>query len=231
MIKIAGLDISKNSTGCTKFFLDDELKMTDHVNYLGFTTTKKHEFESSTESRVIHYRKDQFKDSFQKNYWFKDRILNFIAECDFVAIEGYAYQGKGDVFDIAEFTSLIKNSIYDLGIKMRIYDPNSIKMFTVKGNADKLDMYEAMKKYDKSATGFDLSLLPVVEEKHRKKGVSPTSDIVDSYFIARLLWQELKLRKGLQRLKELPEETIRVFNRVSEAYPTNILDQDFISKE
>lgn len=231
MIKIAGLDLSKNSSGISKFVLNEELEMDGAPTYIGFSTTKKNEKELMSGSRVFHYKKEWFKNGFEKNYWFRDRILDFVKDCEYVAIEGYAYAGKGEVFDISEFTSTIKNSLYDLGIKMRIYDPNSIKMFAVKGNADKLDMYEAILKMKDSLTCFDMSDLPIVDEKHRKKGVSPTSDIVDSYFIARLLWQELKLRKALVKLKDLPEAVIRVFNRVTDSQPVNILDQDFISKE
>ena len=70
-------------------------------------------------------------------------ILRFVGDCDYVALEGYAYGASGNNFDIGEFVGYIKTMIYLAHIPMRIYDPNSIKKFaTGRGVADKLTMYE-----------------------------------------------------------------------------------------
>jgi hypothetical protein len=223
-MKICGLDLSMNSSGITKFILDDDLNII-HKDYIGFSTTKK-----LHSDKIYHYKKDEFVDELDKNIWFKNLISQFIMNSDYVAIEGYSYGSFGINFEIGEFCGLIKHHLYEnsKNTKIRIYDINTIKLFgTGKGSADKLDMYEAFLKSDDK---YDISNLPIVEEKHRKKGISPTSDVVDSFHICKLLLTELKLRRGLIHLKELDEKMIMVFNRTTKAHPTNILATDFLYK-
>ncbi len=223
MIVLGGLDLSINSSGITKITLDDDLNI-KYKNFLGFSSVQKHKCEN-----IITYKKDQFKDELDKDLWFKNHIVSFLIDCDIVAIEGYSYGSFGINYEIGQFAGLLKYSLYELGTKLRIYDINSIKMFaTGSGGADKMDMLNAFIKHKDK---FDISKLPILEEKKRKKGISPTSDVVDSFHICMLLLTEMKLRKGLVKLKDLSEETIRVFNRVTKAFPVNILDQDFISKD
>jgi hypothetical protein len=63
---------------------------------------------------------------------------------------------------------------------------------------------------------------------NKSSGVSPTSDIVDAYFISILLLLEIKLRKGIIQLRNLSEEEISIFNRCTKSNPVNILDRSFL---
>jgi|TARA_B110000116_G_scaffold267036_1_gene278745 Holliday junction resolvasome RuvABC endonuclease subunit len=97
-----------------------------------------------------------------------------------LAIEGYAFGAKGQVFNIGENTGILK---YKLAKKVsniiNVIAPSAIKKFaTGKGNANKLLMYEAFVE----ETGDDLAKL---FEFDPYTGQSPVSDIVDSYYIAK----------------------------------------------
>lgn len=210
---IAGVDFSKNSPGVVSFILDDNLNIED-VDYLGFTTVKK---TAALDKNLVYYHKDAFNNDIAKAIFLRDVIKGYILDnyiIDYVAFEGYAFNAKGKVFDIAESTMCTKLFFYENEVSIRIYDPNSIKKFaTGKGNAKKEQMDKV---FDKDT--FD----------HLPAGKSPRVDLVDAYFVAELLRMELKLRLGLINLKDLPKEKIEIFNRVTRAYPENILVRPFI---
>lgn len=212
---LVGVDNSVNSPGIVWYVLDKNLQI-ERKNFLGFTTVKK-----NSTSNIIHFKKDQFKDGIAQYTWMRDTIYNTIYNDinqklpDYVAIENYSFQSKGLVFNIAEATGAIKVKFYENNIPMRLHDPNSIKLYSTGfGNADKKRMKE---EYDK---------LP---EDKKLKGIV-NEDIVDAFFICDLLYQEILLRKGVLVLKDLDENQIRVMNRVTKSYPTNLLATDFIQK-
>lgn len=98
--------------------------------------------------------------------------------CQGVALEGYAFAGKGKVFHIAENTGILKWKLWSEKMPCVLVEPTTVKKFAVKGNATKPQMHEAFKK----ETGVDLwaQITP------GKKDVgNPTSDMVDAYFICK----------------------------------------------
>jgi len=217
-MKIIGLDLSINGSGCVMNQLDSKLDIIE-TNYLSFTPVKK-----NATDKIIHYNKKQFKNYFDQNRFMEEKILEFCEGSDYVAIEDYAFGAKGKVFHMAEFTGAIKSALYfgfgnsDMGIPMRLYDICSIKMFACNnGLAKKPDMVDA---YEREGDPMDLNFLP--------KYKSPKEDIVDAYWLTKLLQMELKLRRGLIRLQDLTEKQIQIFNRTTKGNPTNILATDFI---
>lgn len=215
---IIGADISVNSPGFVKFELDNNLDISKK-SYFGFTQVKKHESEN------IHYfKKDMFNNDYSQFEYMLQKIKLFADVVDYLSFEDYAFSAVGRITQIAEFSSVIKMDFYRNNTKLRAYDIPSIKMFaTGKGNGDKLymeDAYNALQSTEK----FDLSHLP-------NKGKSPASDIIDAFWIAKLLQTELKLRKGLIALKDLTEKQIQIFNRTTKSQKENLLSTDFYSKE
>jgi hypothetical protein len=84
------------------------------------------------------------------------------------------------VFHIAENTAILKYNLWDAQIEFDIIPPTVIKKFaTGKGNANKEKMYEA---FVNENPGVDLRswLTP-----RSSNVISPVSDIVDAYFIAK----------------------------------------------
>lgn len=89
-------------------------------------------------------------------------------------IEGYSMGSKGAVFNIGENQGILKYKLYKLGIMVDEVPPTVLKKFAYgKGNADKLKMAEAFVQ----KTGIDLSCFG-------RPGTSPSSDIIDAYFLA-----------------------------------------------
>ena len=97
-----------------------------------------------------------------------------------LAIEGYAFGAKGQVFNIGENTGILKLKLAEkVANDINVIAPSAIKKFaTGKGNANKLLMYEAFVE----ETGDDLAKL---FEFDPYNGQSPVSDIIDSYYIAK----------------------------------------------
>jgi len=222
---ISSIDASITSSGITKFYLNDKLEITNK-KYLGFTTVKKN-VKKNDEGEIIYYnlgsktKPSQFKNDIERFMWFEEKIINFVQDSNYIGLEGYAFAAKGKVFNIGEFTGNLKKTIYLKGIPLRIYDPNTIKMFaTNNGNCDKsLMLTYFLKEPEHLRFEFPKDLI----EK------APYEDIIDSYWVNRLLLQELRLRKGFDLLHEMKhEKKIEAFNRITKAHPVNILSQDFI---
>jgi len=96
-----------------------------------------------------------------------------------VYIEGYSFGSKGQaVFQIAENCGILKYRLQEFGIHYDTVVPSVVKKgATGKGNADKDFMYESFCK----DTNTNLKKVFDVE-----KIGNPISDIVDSYYIAKV---------------------------------------------
>ena len=106
--------------------------------------------------------------------------IDVLCGCDHVALENYAFAAKGKVFHIAENTGILKWKLWWEEIPCVLVEPTAVKKFAVKGNATKTEMHEAFKK----ETGVDL-WAKITPDK--KDVGSPTSDMVDAYFICKWL--------------------------------------------
>lgn len=216
---IGSMDYSISSPGLVKFVLDKDFNI-EEKSYKGFCQVKRFEGKN-----IIYYNiKKDFKDDLQRKIWLKDQIFEFLNQCDYISMEGYSYNSTGLVFDIAEGCGIIKKALYERGIKLRIYDPPSIKKFaTNHGNADKIRMEE---EYEKLDDKFDLKL-PLVKDK---VSGNPKDNLVDAFFICKLLHLELKIRHGIVLLKDLDLKKIEIFNQISKKNPENLLTRPFIEK-
>lgn len=97
-----------------------------------------------------------------------------------VYIEGYAFGAVGRVFQIAENTGLLKYNMWKRGIKFEVFPPSMIKKHaTGKGNSPKDVLYESFLKETRVDIREKLDII-----KHNVW--NPLSDIVDSYYIAKL---------------------------------------------
>jgi len=218
---ICGLDLSMNGSGLVKLELDDDLNVVN-TDRMGFCSVKKH----SNDTDIHLFKKKDYVHRYHSSVWMIDKIKKFVADADFVAVEDYAFGANGNVFDIGEFIGQVKLEIFNMNIPIRLYDPNSIKKHASgKGNCDKITMYDSYVSF--AGMKPDLSDVP---EPVRGSGISPTSDIVDAFYIATLLQLELQLRKGIIALRDITDDDRSIFNRVTKARPVNLLDSDFIKK-
>lgn len=215
---IGGLDCSINSPGCVKFFLNDNLDIV-WVDYLGFNTVKK-----LTNDKIRYFRKKDFKNNYDQVDWMLENgISEFFYGCEFFAVEGYAFAAKGLIFEIAEISGIAKHHIYHQNCKMRVYEPTTIKLFsTNKGNSNKVAMQEAYDKYPEISEKFDLNWMDDY--------LSPKSDIIDAWWITKLLQTELKIRNNLLDLNTLSTKQQQVFRKVSKKTSENLLQKPFLHK-
>ena len=114
-----------------------------------------------------------------------DWAIEVLLGCSAIALEGYAYGAKGKVFHIAENTGVLKYKIYQKGIPVTILTPSEVKKFaTGKGNSDKEGMHDAF------ALENNMRLKELITPD-KKDVSSPVSDIVDCYYICKMLNSKL----------------------------------------
>jgi len=237
-MKIFGLDISLDHGGVV--VLDEAGKV---IDYRYLTTVKKMADVDPDHSILLSKQwKDEPKDIFRLRRMaeYLQRLLNILpTTCihqSYYSVEGYSYASKStSICQIAELTGFIKRRLFEDGGKIRIHDPLTVKLFaTGKGNCMKKDVVEAVE-----PTWFDIPEGLIKKKQIKKKRLpekieefdGPATDLADAFFLAKMLYTELKLRDGLVTLNQLKESERRIFLRVTKSNPVNILDRQFICKE
>lgn len=147
----------------------------------------------------------------------------------YIGIENYAYGKSMRAHQIGELGGLARLLCFNSGIKLRLHDPYSIKMFvTGHGHADKPMIEKAVRE----RWGQDFSQYnPPTRANAKKENREASEDLADAFGVAKLVWTETQLRTGDVLLKDLEEKEIRVFNRVTKPYPINILARDWIHRD
>jgi len=182
---IAGIDYSLTCPAiCVFASIDDEDAFSHRgCSFYFLTETKRH---------AKTYRSNIFGQGFidwdtqEQRYesiadWAEEKTL----ACDQIALEGYAFNATGRVFQIAENTGVLKYKLWKAGKPLEIVPPTTVKkLATGKGNASKDDMYAAFVQ----ETGMDIKR----EMTPNKKAIgSPVGDIVDSYYICKHLFRTI----------------------------------------
>lgn len=105
--------------------------------------------------------------------------LKTIPKDSIIRIEGYSYGSVGKHFQIAENCGVLKQTLWQNNFLFETVAPTAVKKYaTGKGNANKELMYESF--VEKTNIGL--------KELFNLKGEkipSPVSDLVDAYFIAK----------------------------------------------
>lgn len=201
---IIGIDGSKNGSGIVAFEYDNDYKMIRY-DYLSFTQTMKRE----TEKILFHHKKKSFNDDLAKLCWtiksVEDFISNFTKDCnhkvDYAAIEGYSFNSPGFSYDKGEICGALKRIVYEkFNANLRIYSPKTIKKFASSGNNNKTAMCE---QYMLSANELELNL--------DRDLLVANNDLVDAYWIAKLLEREILLRNNKIDIKDLAKREVELF--------------------
>lgn len=235
-MKIIGLDISLDHGGFVALDVDGVV-----VDYAYLTSVKKSADVDSEHSIFLSKRgKEESKETFRLRRLdeylealmaFERRVSVFSVPA-YYSIEGYSYASQStSMCQIAELTGHLKHYLFNKeSNKIRIHDPLSVKLFaTNKGNCLKKDIVQ------QAQLVFDIpeGLIKRVVKKNKKKNTQidefdgPVTDIADAYFLARMVYRELQVRKGATTLAQLDEGERRIFLRVSKTFPVNLLDRDF----
>lgn len=183
-MRIAGVDYSMTSPAiCTHIgkrwnFKNCEFYYLTSIKKLAKKFGKHGEFHGQLQPKKHKNDEERFE---MISHWAIQRCFKF----DFVALEGYAFNATGRVFQVAENTGLLKHKLWESNTPFDVYSPSVIKKFaTGKGNATKEDMYDAWLK----ETGVDLKEIMI---PNREKVGNPVTDIVDSYFICKYYFFEI----------------------------------------
>jgi Holliday junction resolvasome RuvABC endonuclease subunit len=136
-----GIDPSINGTGVV--ILDKELNIVESLHYKFNNKKNLYVINSKKELKLINNDKDLKGETIGRE------IAKLVKKYDpIINIEGYAYNGGGLVFQIAEFVGAIKTHIKLLKKKVEtIGITNLKKRVTGNGNATKLHIKIALEKY------------------------------------------------------------------------------------
>jgi Holliday junction resolvasome RuvABC endonuclease subunit len=99
-----------------------------------------------------------------------------------IVIEGYSFGSKGQVFNLGENTGLLKYKLFKEKLSFVIIPPTTIKKFAVgKGNANK-DLIE--ERFLQESNIDVRKILGMTAKQY-----NPSSDVADSYFMAKYAWE------------------------------------------
>ncbi len=152
----------------------------------------------------------------------------------YVGLEDYAIRMEQGAHYLGEAGGLARLICWRLGVRLRLHDPTSVKMFTAHNGTAKKPAVEAAVK---ERWGVDFSALNPPKPKPTPKNPEPrqnrqtSEDLADAYAIAKLVWIEYLLRAGDALTSDLHPKEIQVFNRVTKTYPLNLLSREWIHPE
>lgn len=239
---ICGLDLSPTSSGLVKFILDQNLDIVD-IKKLGFCAYSSTDDKGKPKKKVnipkykdiISYDKSEY-DFYNRTIMMTEHIFEFIKDVDYAAIEDYNFCGSGLIFELAEFCSQVKFQLIRQGTLVRLYAPTQIKQFAGKGNFQKPEMEEAFLKLD--CKKIDVSEFPEIPTYSRGKfvglkhpqGISPRSDLIDSFFMVMILHKELLVRNQKVSLESLDKNHSHVLTHTTKNNKIPLIKRDFIQK-
>jgi Holliday junction resolvasome RuvABC endonuclease subunit len=156
-------------------------------NLMFYYLTSKKKWTGVISEEIVGYEHKEWTDPIQRFTFISDFALDIISTTNnpTIYIEGYSFGSKGQgVFQIAENCGILKYRLLEDKYGYNTVVPSVVKKgATGKGNADKDMMYEAFVK----DTNIDLKKLFDTD-----KVGNPISDIVDSYYIQKVGYNELQ---------------------------------------
>ena len=154
-----------------------------------FYLTSKKKWTGQISEDIIGYEHKEWTDPIQRFTYISDFVFDilFTTNNPTIFIEGYSFGSKGQgLFQIAENCGILKYRLLEKGYGYNTVVPSVVKKgATGKGNADKDMMYEA---FVKELPEYNLKKILDTE-----KTGNPLSDIVDSYFIKKVGYENLSL--------------------------------------
>ena len=160
----------------------------DNGALMFFYLTGKKKWSMTMNDMIVGEAHKEYKTDIERFKNISDFAIDLIKETinPHVFIEGYSFGSKGrGVFQIAENCGILKYRLEELNIPYKTVVPSVVKKFaTGKGNADKDKMYEHFVK------DLKIDLKKIFDTE---KVGNPISDIVDSYYIAKVGYENLSI--------------------------------------
>ena len=175
-MRIVGVDYSLSSP-CICIHNGSEFSI-ENCAFHFLTSTKKYEGVWRQNLDITGSLHLDFKSNEERYAAIAVWVLSLLEENDIIYIEGYSMGSTGMVFNIAENAGLLKHYLWKNRFKYNIIPPTVIKKFaTGKGNENK----EKLQDKFIEETGVNIKEILNMTEK----SWNPSSDIIDSYFIAK----------------------------------------------
>lgn len=214
---VLGVDLSLAHAGFA--YLDDLGKL----EYWLAVTNKVSEAKAS--KQIIHFPAIKMDDrtaaSLGRLGRWEDFFVMQLSMAKYVAIEDYALRAASNSsYQIGELGGLARLHFLGRGVKLRLHDPLTVKMFVVHDGAAKPE--------DTLSATYER--WPETKEAWGHLPVSVALDLAPAFGLAKMAWTEVQLRSGKLLLSDLHEKEIQVFNRATKANPTSILSRDWICK-
>tara|TARA_R100000005_G_C4984351_1_gene193102 strand:- start:1279 stop:1851 length:573 start_codon:yes stop_codon:yes gene_type:complete len=180
-ICIAGIDYSMTCP-CICIYSGNKRKFDPKACRFHYLIDK-NKYSEKFETNIFGDKYFEWETDIQRYDSIADWAIGKVAKCEQVAIEGYAFAAKGRVFNIAENTGILKYKLYQIPIPVSVFTPTEIKKkWSGKGNANK----EEIVRQFRLDTGLNLKQI-----FNTKQAISPLSDIADSYFVCRELFEQI----------------------------------------
>ena len=232
---VIGIDASLNHTGVVMI----DYKSGNIVD-LSYIAEKKQDLRSKFNCAFFSKPSGKNKSNNSENWamlryrlnkqWFSKTLKKFMhkGRITHAIIEGYAYNAASrSVYETGGWGELIRYILLVSNIPYRVVEPMSLRSFS--------GAYLEKSKEDKKYTMYKIAVKeqPIIKNLpvNIQKMIGPGSDVADAYLTAKMLLCELRLRKGLIVLSQIPEHERRVFLRVTKANPVNLLDHDFCANK
>lgn len=137
-------------------------------------------------------------------------------------LEDYAVGADQGAHYIGEVGGCARLALFNNRVRFRLHDPMSVKMFITHDGTAKKDLVErcVKRRWDVDFSHYN----GTTKSSNRQT----SEDLSDAFGVAMMVWMEYLLRKGLVPLSHFHEKEIRVFNRITKAFPVNILGREWI---
>jgi len=157
-----------------------------------------------------------------------DKITLVPRRPDCVGIEDYAIRAEQGAHYLGEVGGVARLLCWFRGVRFRLHDPISAKMFVTHDGTAQKDLVEecVLGRWGKDFSKYNP---PSPKNPKHKQSRRTSEDLADAYGLAKLVETEAHIRTGELTLKGLAHDQERkVFNRVTKTYPTSLLDRDWI---
>jgi len=161
-------------------------------------------------------------------FWW-DYLQRVLVDCEpeYVGIEDYAYGAGRNAHQIGEVGGLLRLLAWRRGVRLRLHDPSSLKMFVAHdGTADKREVAHFAKERWHDCRTFERFSYDTPKGRH----TTTEEDLCEAFALAELVWLEVRLRDGRARLGDLHPKEVQVFNRVTHRWQSNLLDRDWLQR-
>lgn len=214
-MKVVGLDLSMNCSGCVSWEVG---KMDKTFKFLGFTRTIKW-----GSKNILSYADIKDSNRYELTNWFIDKISDFCKGADVIAVEDFAYNASGKVFDIGEFCGQVKLNLYNQGYNLFLVPPTVHKKFlTGKGTADKVKTTDVARKNFPVTTDKEIMALSEYE--------SPSCDIYDAFSIALVTEAKMLVSANKGNMSMYDKKQQEVLSSVSESNKIPFWKREYLSK-